>query len=216
MLNASATLSTSGGVVATFTIANGGTGYTALDVLTLTGGTGTATIRVDTVDGSGVVLTATLLTGGGGYTVATVNTTVAPAGGAGCTIAIATITGSWKKVEAAYLALDHIDNDYYDVNTPRTSNAFTTAAVNLQGVMVNIMRSGSTGTVTIQLMEGATERATTGAVNVSTIPVGRPWHYLTFTTPYAASAATNYTIKMTASTAARVYWSTDSGGTRFM
>lgn len=56
--------------VATAVIAAAGTGYTALDVLTVAGGTladgkAAATIRVDTVDGGGGILTSTLLTGGG-------------------------------------------------------------------------------------------------------------------------------------------------------
>ena len=56
--------------VATAVIAAAGTGYTALDVLTVAGGTladgkAAATIRVDTVGGSGEILTSTLLTGGG-------------------------------------------------------------------------------------------------------------------------------------------------------
>lgn len=56
--------------VATAVILAAGTGYTALDVLTVAGGTlavgkAAATIRVDTVDGGGGILTSTLLTGGG-------------------------------------------------------------------------------------------------------------------------------------------------------
>ena len=53
-------------VSAIASITAGGSGYTALDILTVTGGTFTtpATIRVDTIGGGGDVLTATLLQGG--------------------------------------------------------------------------------------------------------------------------------------------------------
>ncbi len=59
------------GGITTVTLAGGGTGYTALDVLTVVqaGGAG-GTIRVDTVDGSGVILTFTVTSGGTSYYVA--------------------------------------------------------------------------------------------------------------------------------------------------
>lgn len=59
-----------------------GSGYTALDVLSIAGGTGTAaTITVDTVGGGGEILTATLTTGGD-YTVLP-STPDTPTGGTG-------------------------------------------------------------------------------------------------------------------------------------
>ncbi len=59
------------GGITTVTLAGGGAGYTALDVLTVVqaGGAG-GTIRVDTVDGSGVILTFTVTAGGTSYYVA--------------------------------------------------------------------------------------------------------------------------------------------------
>lgn len=67
-----------------------GSGYSVNDVLTVVGGTGTvaATFNVDTIGGSGEV-TAITLVEEGEYTVQPANpvaTTVAPAGGSGCTI----------------------------------------------------------------------------------------------------------------------------------
>src|SRR5439155_989332 len=52
---------------ADFFITTGGTGYTALDVVTVVAGDNNATFRVDTVDGSGSVQALTLLSGGTGY-----------------------------------------------------------------------------------------------------------------------------------------------------
>lgn len=54
----------SGTAIATFVIIDGGTGYTAADVITATGG---ATFTVTTVNAGGAVLTATLGSGGSGY-----------------------------------------------------------------------------------------------------------------------------------------------------
>jgi hypothetical protein len=76
------------GLAASAEVVAGGTGYSVNDVLTLVGGTGTAaTFTVTTVD-SGVV-TGVSLTTAGSYTVLPadpVSTTVAPAGGSGCTL----------------------------------------------------------------------------------------------------------------------------------
>lgn len=58
---------TSSGVIASVLIRTAGTGYTALDVLTLDAGDTNATVRVDTVNGSGAILTYTLTAGGTGY-----------------------------------------------------------------------------------------------------------------------------------------------------
>jgi hypothetical protein len=78
------------GVVA---VAAGGTGYAVNDVLTVVGGTGTAaTINVDSVTG-GVVDGVSIITPGR-YTVfptSPVSTTVAPAGGSGCTLTLTSV-----------------------------------------------------------------------------------------------------------------------------
>lgn len=76
------------------TIAAAGTGYAEDDVLTEDGdgvGPARATFNVDTVGGSGEVLTITRITGGL-YTTESASpadTTVAPAGGTGCTLTLA-------------------------------------------------------------------------------------------------------------------------------
>ncbi len=78
------------------TIATPGTtdaslGYTALDVLTVSGyKLAPATVRVDTVDGSGTILTATLLTAGSGYAVG-LDAAVTGGTGAGATFDISTL-----------------------------------------------------------------------------------------------------------------------------
>lgn len=69
------------GLVNGGTLGSGGTGYTANDVLTITGGGGTgATFKVLTVNGSGVILTIEQLTPGSGYTA---TSTAATSGGTG-------------------------------------------------------------------------------------------------------------------------------------
>jgi hypothetical protein len=69
------------------TIAAGGTGYTALDVVTIVGtgalGTAAATIRIDTVNGGGTVTGITVLTAGNYTQLPTNITTAAVSGGTG-------------------------------------------------------------------------------------------------------------------------------------
>lgn len=79
--------------VATLTMASGGTGYAADDILTLVQTLASACrIRVDTVNGSGVILTWTLMTPGEGYAVANgLATTVAPSGGSSATFNVTAV-----------------------------------------------------------------------------------------------------------------------------
>src|SRR4030042_1342360 len=83
------------GTIATIAIGAAGTGYTALDVLTLVvAGTGVqATVRVDTVGGSGEITAVTLLTGGTGYTAGSTYATTGGTGSSG-TITASTVTHS--------------------------------------------------------------------------------------------------------------------------
>jgi len=92
--------------VAVPTLNAGGTGYSANDVLTLTGGDNNATITVLTVDGSGIVLTVERTTVGSGYSAGTEATTVAPAGGSGCTIDI-TVQAGHSCVDGWYACEDY-------------------------------------------------------------------------------------------------------------
>lgn len=80
--------------VATVAVASGGTGYAVSDVLTLSSGDGNATCTVLTVAPvTGAVLTVSRTTVGSGYSAGTSNTTVAPAGGTGCTITVTVQAG---------------------------------------------------------------------------------------------------------------------------
>jgi hypothetical protein len=73
------------------TVAAGGSGYVVGEILTLTGGTGTAaTLRVETIDGSGAVLTVSVTTSRGAYTAVPANPISTTSSGAGT---LATITG---------------------------------------------------------------------------------------------------------------------------
>ena len=59
------------GIIETISLGSGGTGYTALDVITIVQEGGSlGTVTVNTVDGAGVILTCTLLAKGSGYSVA--------------------------------------------------------------------------------------------------------------------------------------------------
>lgn len=83
-----------------------GTGYSAADVLTVVGGTGTAaTVTVNTVGGSGEVTGVTIATNGR-YTTSpgtgTLTTTVAPAGGSGCTLSFTEADLDIPSVPAEY------------------------------------------------------------------------------------------------------------------
>lgn len=82
------------GTIATFTIDDGGTGYEALDVLTLEQAASgeQATIRVDTVDVDGIIQTATLLSGGTGYAVSGVYSVTGGAGNDDAVFSVDTIT----------------------------------------------------------------------------------------------------------------------------
>jgi hypothetical protein len=62
------------------------------------------------------------------------------------------------------------------------------------------------GTFTVKLMEGATERATTSSLNTSTLPNGTGWVYFAFNTPYTAAGATNYQIRLNCNTSAQIMW----------
>lgn len=86
------------GEVATVSIDVAGTGYTVLDVLTLTSPGGTdATIQVDAVDGAGAITAISVLTGG---TLFVAGTTYAATGGTGADaeITVDTVTDSVPSV----------------------------------------------------------------------------------------------------------------------
>jgi parallel beta-helix repeat protein len=80
------------GTLSTEAIAVGGTGYTVGDILTLTGGSNNAQVRVTTIGAGGVVTGITLVNVGSGYTTGIVPTTGGTGTGATVNItAIATI-----------------------------------------------------------------------------------------------------------------------------
>jgi hypothetical protein len=91
---------TSLGYIASIAVGAGGTGYSVDDVLTLAAPTdGTAaTAKVTHVVTGGIVDGVTLLTDGAGYTTGVKTTTVAPAGGANCTINVLTVDAPFKVI----------------------------------------------------------------------------------------------------------------------
>lgn len=202
ILNASANLSTSGGVVASVSVGSGGMNYAVNDVLTLAGGNATVTV---TAVIAGVVSAVSISNGGGGYSTGTVATT--GGSGSGCTITINSVTGSFKKAEAANFSLITDATNYDDCNTARTSGNFQTTAVSLQGVFVPLRQGSSpSGTFTVALMEGATQRAISATLNVTSLPGSFGWVYIPFATPYLASTGVNYQIRISCNTSAKLYW----------
>jgi len=85
------------GVVATISIADAGTGYSAEDVITLTGGNGDATVTVSTVDGEGAITGVSVTDAGTGYVPGTYDAT--GGGGEGAQITVATIGSGAATVE---------------------------------------------------------------------------------------------------------------------
>lgn len=131
-----------GTAVATVAVNNGGSGYSATDVLTLSGGDANATVTVETVDGSGAVLTISRTTVGSGYSAGTEATT--GGGGAGATIDItvqaglSTVNGFYR-VEAQNLGFAH--NTTLRLDTTRTiSLTFANTGV-FQGIVLCIQAS---------------------------------------------------------------------------
>lgn len=88
------------GVVSTYTVSNGGTGYSVNDVLTLNIGTSPATFKVLTVN-SGVVTSVAVLYKGYGQTDGVKSTTVVPIVGTGCQITITVANAS--TIDGEYL-----------------------------------------------------------------------------------------------------------------
>jgi hypothetical protein len=97
-----------------------------------------------------------------------------------------------------------------DCNTTRNATAF--AGVNgrvYTGVFLYLRRSTNlTGTFTIKLMEGSTERATTASLNVdaTNLPYSESMVYFAFSTPYTAGSTANLNVRVNCDTAARLYW----------
>jgi len=82
------------GRVSAVLISAGGSGYAVGNVLSLTGGNSDCTLTVSTV-ASGVVTAVSITNAGSGYATGTGQaTTVAPAGGTGCTINVTKVLGS--------------------------------------------------------------------------------------------------------------------------
>lgn len=117
-----------------------GTGYTALDVLTVAGGTG-GTVRVDTVSILGAVTAITILTVGSAYESEVKATTGGT--GTGCTLDITALTG-------------------IIIGTPATTGQFTvamsaaiTAALDFSDIKYDLEAMDPTPTFTVtRLLEG--------------------------------------------------------------
>lgn len=87
------------GRVSAVKVNNGGSGYAVGNVLTVVAGDSKCTLLVKTVN-SGVISTVEITGAGTGYAIANgLSTTVAPAGGTGCTIDVTTVLGTGSRSE---------------------------------------------------------------------------------------------------------------------
>jgi hypothetical protein len=92
-----------------------GTGYQVNDILTLSGGSGTAKCIVNTLTGapgSGVA-TVTLTEPGYNYTTGSAATTVSPSGGSGCTITISTVGDTSTNISSVAQGIIAKDDNLY-------------------------------------------------------------------------------------------------------
>jgi hypothetical protein len=114
------------GTIETISIGSGGSGYTALDVLTVvqTGGS-LGTVRVDAVDGSGVILTCTRIDKGSGYAVASGLATTGGTGSA-ATINVLTINNA-TVLSQSKAAVNATKYQIAYTVTGRTAGSFTIA-----------------------------------------------------------------------------------------
>lgn len=80
------------GAVKSVAVANPGSGYVVGDILTLTTGSGTATVQVTAIGGGGAISTVSLVTPGTNYVLGTVATTGGT--GTGATISITAALGT--------------------------------------------------------------------------------------------------------------------------
>lgn len=129
------------GSVATIAIGAAGSGYAALDVLTLQQAGGTsgvqATVTVTTVDGTGAITGVTVLAAGTGYVA---GTTYATTGGTGTggTITVSTITDAGTSIAKVSCVAD--------TNSPQVKLCDNTFA----GVSVRISGSAAKGYLTYE------------------------------------------------------------------
>lgn len=211
--------------VASVAVNNGGSGYAINDVLTLTGGDANATCTVLTVDGSGVVLTISRTTVGSGYAAGTEATTVAPAGGSGCTIDI-TVQAGLSTVNGFYQAEAYNLGCYSAVagilSGAKTQDVTFANAGNCQGVIIPLFSSYSTITndrdVVVSLEENVASVWTTRASKTLTAAEicnnssnhSKVWIVpFVFATPYAVTTAAStwrFSVIQSGGTTGYWYW----------
>jgi hypothetical protein len=189
-------------VVYTHSLAAGGSGYVATEVLTLPGGNADATITVDSVDGSGGITAYSLTTCGSGYSVGTENCTGGSGAGAQIDVdsvasgLLSTPNGFWQ-AEAwnmggfgGVLALS---------SSERLITVTFAHAGDCQGILLDLytVQEATAATVTVELQENsggwttrATKTLTAAEISISSRTLTYAQHVpFLFATPYAVTVA---------------------------
>jgi hypothetical protein len=111
--NSAGTVGTIYSAVTAIAINAAGTNYGVNNILTLTGGSNTATCIVTSVNGTGGVTGVTLIEGGSAYTTGSKATTVNTGSGSGCTITVSTIGNTSATITSVAQGIIALDDNLY-------------------------------------------------------------------------------------------------------
>lgn len=151
------------------TLTNGGSGYTVADELTI--GAGTASIVVDTIDGSGTILTFSYKARGTGYS--TGSASLVGGTGSSATVTVDSLCSTLDTANSFYRVEAHNLNGFGSVFPLSTRRLFPVTfanAGNCQGVMLTLKGDSAQYTIThsvqVDLQEAVTCTFTSGTPGV--------------------------------------------------
>jgi hypothetical protein len=151
------------GIVSSFSIANGGSGYTAGDDCFLTGGgsDGACYCQIDTVDGSGVVQTISLYSDWKGTKYVAGQTYVTQYGshtGSGLTVTVDTIEGPWS---------GYLNSEILKVRIGNMAGSFGLGAVDQYGFGVGDYAGGNYMSYNAETADAFILKAGSGALEIA-------------------------------------------------
>lgn len=111
--NTAGTVGTTYSAITAIAINAAGTGYGVNNILTISGGSNSATCIVTSVGSSGEVTGVTLIDGGSSYTTGSKSTTVNTGSGTGCTITVSTVGNSSTTITSVAQGLIAKDDNLY-------------------------------------------------------------------------------------------------------